>query len=91
MTGPEIVLPIRDWLSRIENKLDHVDGQMRELAVNGSKTAQDAISEIHALELRVQALELRSASQAAVRAALTAAAGAPVVSVAAAWWLARGH
>jgi len=64
---PVVSYPLRDILSRMEDKLDDLGKQMRELEVDGSKTAREALSDGHALELRVQKLELGQASQLAVR------------------------
>jgi hypothetical protein len=64
---PTVSYPIREILQRVEGKIDDLGKQMREFEVDGSKTARDALSEGHLLELRVQKLELSQASQLAVR------------------------
>ena len=64
---PAVSYPIRDILQRMEGKIDKLGDQFRELELDGSKTARDALAEGHALELRVQKLELNQASQVAVR------------------------
>jgi hypothetical protein len=59
--------PIRDILQRMESKIDALADQMHSFEIDGSRTARAALAEGHALELRVQKLELNQASQLAVR------------------------
>lgn len=86
----QLSVPLESWLSRIENKLDSVEKDVRDIAVNGSKTARDAVTENHSLELRVQSLELKSASQAAVRRAVWAAVSSPIVAAILSYFVAKG-
>jgi hypothetical protein len=81
--------PIRDILDRIERKQDEMGRQLSQFAIDGSKTARDALAEGHELELRVQRLELGAASAAAVRRALWAAGASPLVAAGVAWLLTR--
>lgn len=81
--------PIRDILQRMDGKLDKLTDQMREFEVEGSKTAREALAEGHALELRVQRLELSQASQLAVRLAVALSLLSGPGSALLTWFLTR--
>jgi hypothetical protein len=86
---PTVNYPIRDILSRMEAKIDKLGDQLREFEVEGSRTARDALSEGHALELRVTKLELASASALAVRWAIILAVVSGPGSALLTWLLTR--
>ena len=69
VSEPAVSYPIREVLSRIEQKIDRMGDQIHGIEIDGSKTAREALQDAHDLELRVERLELGQASAASVRSA----------------------